>query len=87
MYSISSSQSGVNGPSIEDSMAMVAVALGLYGLIKIVSWTFSSGNYNRFELRYTKKYVEAVKLQCEFGSFELIWILCVNLMLDLFLPL
>lgn len=35
---------GVNGPSIEDSMAMVAVALGLYGLIKIVSWTFSSGS-------------------------------------------
>ncbi|KAL4629584.1 tapasin [Arapaima gigas] len=33
---------GVNGPSIEDSMAMVAVALGLYGIIKVVSWAFGS---------------------------------------------
>ncbi|KAL2080171.1 hypothetical protein ACEWY4_023964 [Coilia grayii] len=33
---------GVSAPSIEDSMAMVAVALGLYGLIKVFSWTFSS---------------------------------------------
>ncbi|XP_028819562.1 tapasin-like [Denticeps clupeoides] len=33
---------GVSAPSIEDSMAMVAVALVLYGLIKIISWTFTS---------------------------------------------
>ncbi|KAJ8372453.1 hypothetical protein AAFF_G00288980 [Aldrovandia affinis] len=33
---------GAMGPTVEDSMAMVAVALGLYGLIKVVSWTFSS---------------------------------------------
>lgn len=32
---------GVSGPTIEDSMAMVAVALGLYGLIKLCSWMFS----------------------------------------------
>lgn len=37
--------SGFSAPSIEDSMAMVGVALVLYGLIKFVSWTFaSSGN-------------------------------------------
>ncbi|KAM4539778.1 TAP binding protein (tapasin), tandem duplicate 1 [Odontesthes bonariensis] len=36
---------GFSGPSIEDSMAMVGVALVLYGLIKLVSWTFiSSGS-------------------------------------------
>ncbi len=34
--------SGVSAPSIEDSMAMVAVALVLYGMIKFLSWTFSS---------------------------------------------
>ncbi|XP_047195335.1 tapasin [Hippoglossus stenolepis] len=33
---------GFGSPSIEDSMAMVGVALVLYGLIKFVSWTFSS---------------------------------------------
>uniref|UniRef100_A0A3Q0RCH6 TAP binding protein (tapasin), tandem duplicate 1 n=1 Tax=Amphilophus citrinellus TaxID=61819 RepID=A0A3Q0RCH6_AMPCI len=33
---------GFSSPSIEDSMAMVGVALVLYGLIKFVSWTFSS---------------------------------------------
>ncbi|KAJ8398371.1 hypothetical protein AAFF_G00426260 [Aldrovandia affinis] len=33
---------GVSGPSIEDSMAMVAVALGLYGLIRLCSWMFST---------------------------------------------
>ncbi|XP_072304317.1 TAP binding protein (tapasin), tandem duplicate 1 [Eucyclogobius newberryi] len=32
---------GFSTPSIEDSMAMVGVALVLYGLIKFVSWTFS----------------------------------------------
>ncbi|KAG7501392.1 tapasin precursor [Solea senegalensis] len=33
---------GLTSPSIEDSMAMVGVALVLYGLIKFVFWTFSS---------------------------------------------
>ncbi|CAM4638157.1 unnamed protein product [Leuciscus chuanchicus] len=33
---------GVSAPSIEDSMAMVAVALLLYGMIKFLYWTFSS---------------------------------------------
>ncbi|XP_042363050.1 TAP binding protein (tapasin), tandem duplicate 1 [Plectropomus leopardus] len=33
---------GFSTPSIEDSMAMVGVALVLYGLIKFVSWTFTS---------------------------------------------
>ncbi|KAI3358841.1 hypothetical protein L3Q82_015238 [Scortum barcoo] len=33
---------GFSAPSIEDSMAMVGVALVLYGLIKFVSWTFAS---------------------------------------------
>uniref|UniRef100_A0A8C2X2C5 TAP binding protein (tapasin), tandem duplicate 2 n=1 Tax=Cyclopterus lumpus TaxID=8103 RepID=A0A8C2X2C5_CYCLU len=33
---------GFSSPSIEDSMAMVGVALVLYGLIKFVSWTFTS---------------------------------------------
>ncbi|KAM9838563.1 tapasin-like [Aulostomus maculatus] len=36
---------GFSSPSIEDSMAMVGVALVLYGLIKFLSWTFiSSGS-------------------------------------------
>ncbi|XP_029919951.1 tapasin-like [Myripristis murdjan] len=35
---------GFSTPSIEDSMAMVGVALVLYGLIKLVSWTFISGS-------------------------------------------
>lgn len=33
---------GVGAPSIEDSMAMVAVALVLYGVIKVFFWTFTS---------------------------------------------
>ncbi|XP_046693926.1 tapasin-like [Silurus meridionalis] len=33
---------GVSAPSIEDSMAMVAVALVLYGVIKVFFWTLSS---------------------------------------------
>ncbi|XP_033950336.1 TAP binding protein (tapasin), tandem duplicate 1 [Pseudochaenichthys georgianus] len=33
---------GFSTPSIEDSMGMVGVALVLYGLIKFVSWTFTS---------------------------------------------
>lgn len=35
---------GFGTPSIEDSMAMVGVALVLYGLIKFVSWTFTSSD-------------------------------------------
>ncbi|KAM4630984.1 TAP binding protein (tapasin), tandem duplicate 1 isoform 2-T2 [Polymixia lowei] len=35
---------GFSTPSIEDSMAMVGVALVLYGLIKLVSWTFTSSD-------------------------------------------
>ncbi|XP_034016873.1 tapasin-like [Thalassophryne amazonica] len=35
---------GFGVPSIEDSMALVGVALVLYGLIKFVSWTFSSSD-------------------------------------------
>ncbi|XP_075907665.1 TAP binding protein (tapasin), tandem duplicate 1 [Nelusetta ayraudi] len=35
---------GFSSPSIEDSMAMVGVALVLYGLIKFVSWTFTSSD-------------------------------------------
>ncbi|XP_041740767.2 tapasin-like [Coregonus clupeaformis] len=41
--SVTLNVTGVSAPSIEDSMAMVAVALGTYGLIKVLSWTFSSG--------------------------------------------
>lgn len=37
---------GFSSPSIEDSMAMVGVALVLYGLIKFVSWTFTSSGSN-----------------------------------------
>lgn len=33
---------GFGTPTIEDSMAMVGVALVLYLLIKIVSWIFTS---------------------------------------------
>nr|AEE65411.1 tapasin precursor [Dicentrarchus labrax] len=35
---------GFSAPSIEDSMAMVGVALVLYGLIKFVSWTFTGSD-------------------------------------------
>ncbi|RXN38097.1 tapasin precursor [Labeo rohita] len=38
------SVTGVSAPSIEDSMAMLAVALVLYGMIKFLSWTFSSSD-------------------------------------------
>uniref|UniRef100_A0A672KRD4 Ig-like domain-containing protein n=1 Tax=Sinocyclocheilus grahami TaxID=75366 RepID=A0A672KRD4_SINGR len=38
----------VSAPSIEDSMAMVAVALVLYGTIKFLSWTFSSSGKSHF---------------------------------------
>ncbi|XP_053478110.1 tapasin [Ictalurus furcatus] len=40
---------GVSAPSIEDSMAMVAVALILYGVIKIFFWTFSSNDTSNGE--------------------------------------
>ncbi|XP_051526634.1 tapasin-like [Myxocyprinus asiaticus] len=46
---------GVNAPSIEDSMAMVAVALVLYGVIKILSWTFSSADSSETELNEKKQ--------------------------------
>ncbi|XP_030633352.1 TAP binding protein (tapasin), tandem duplicate 1 [Chanos chanos] len=35
---------GISAPSIEDSMAMVAVALVLYGLIKVLFWMCSSSD-------------------------------------------
>ncbi|KAM4550803.1 TAP binding protein (tapasin), tandem duplicate 1 [Fundulus diaphanus] len=38
---------GFSSPSIEDSMAMVGVALVLYGLIKFVSWTFTGSGSNK----------------------------------------
>ncbi|MED6280995.1 hypothetical protein CHARACLAT_016835 [Characodon lateralis] len=38
-----------SSPSIEDSMAMVGVALVLYGLIKFVSWTFTGSGSNEAE--------------------------------------
>uniref|UniRef100_A0A671LMU3 Ig-like domain-containing protein n=1 Tax=Sinocyclocheilus anshuiensis TaxID=1608454 RepID=A0A671LMU3_9TELE len=38
----------VSAPSIEDSMAMVAVALVLYGTIKFLSWTFSSSGNDTY---------------------------------------
>ncbi|KAM3858528.1 TAP binding protein (tapasin), tandem duplicate 1 [Diretmus argenteus] len=40
---------GFSTPSMEDSMAMVGVALVLYGLIKLVSWTFTSSGSNNTE--------------------------------------
>lgn len=42
--SVSLSVIGFSSPSIEDSMAMVGVALVLYGLIKFVSWTFTGSD-------------------------------------------
>ncbi|XP_027892796.1 TAP binding protein (tapasin), tandem duplicate 1 [Xiphophorus couchianus] len=38
---------GFSSPSIEDSMAMVGVALVLYGLIKFVSWSFTGSGSNK----------------------------------------
>lgn len=46
---------GVGAPSIEDSMAMVAVALLLYGTIKFLSWTFSSSDSGDSELNDKKE--------------------------------
>ncbi|XP_076865667.1 TAP binding protein (tapasin), tandem duplicate 1 [Brachyhypopomus gauderio] len=42
---------GVSAPSIEDSMALVAVALVLYGVIKVLFWTFSSGDTSNINLK------------------------------------
>ncbi|XP_068603187.1 tapasin-like [Brachionichthys hirsutus] len=39
--SVTLNVAGFNSPSIEDSMAMVGVALVLYGLIKFISWLFT----------------------------------------------
>ncbi|KAM9386380.1 TAP binding protein (tapasin), tandem duplicate 1 [Pholidichthys leucotaenia] len=47
--SVALSVIGFSSPSIEDSMAMVGVALVLYGLIKFVSWTFSSSGSEEAE--------------------------------------
>lgn len=44
--SVSLNVIGFSSPSIEDSMAMVGVALVLYGLIKFVSWTFTGSDDN-----------------------------------------
>uniref|UniRef100_A0A1A7Y2B3 TAP-binding protein n=1 Tax=Iconisemion striatum TaxID=60296 RepID=A0A1A7Y2B3_9TELE len=38
---------GFSSPSIEDSMAMVGVALVLYGLIKFVSWTITGSGSDK----------------------------------------
>nr|XP_015829501.2 TAP binding protein (tapasin), tandem duplicate 1 [Nothobranchius furzeri] len=38
---------GFSSPSIEDSMAMVGVALVLYGLIKFVSWTLTGSGSDK----------------------------------------
>uniref|UniRef100_A0A1A8SCG6 TAP-binding protein n=1 Tax=Nothobranchius rachovii TaxID=451742 RepID=A0A1A8SCG6_9TELE len=38
---------GFSSPSIEDSMAMVGVALVLYGLIKFVSWTLAGSGSDK----------------------------------------
>ncbi|XP_077051191.1 tapasin-like [Siphateles boraxobius] len=46
---------GVSAPSIEDSMAMVAVALVLYGMIKFLYWTFSSSDSSDTELENKKE--------------------------------
>ncbi|XP_043088972.1 tapasin-like [Puntigrus tetrazona] len=46
---------GVSAPSIEDSMAMVAVALVLYGMIKFLSWTFSSSDSSDADLKDKKE--------------------------------
>ncbi|KAI7799188.1 TAP binding protein precursor, partial [Triplophysa rosa] len=42
---------GVSAPSIEDSMAMVAVALVLYGVIKVLYWTISSADSSDTDLK------------------------------------
>ncbi|KAM9738337.1 TAP binding protein (tapasin), tandem duplicate 1 [Menidia menidia] len=46
---------GFSGPSIEDSMAMVGVALVLYGFIKFISWTFTSSGSNTAENQEKKE--------------------------------
>ncbi|CAL9690860.1 unnamed protein product [Knipowitschia caucasica] len=44
--SVSLNVIGFSSPSIEDSMALVGVALVLYGFIKFVSWTFTGSDDN-----------------------------------------
>ncbi|KAK2852246.1 hypothetical protein Q7C36_007447 [Tachysurus vachellii] len=46
---------GVSAPSVEDSMAMVAVALVLYGVIKVFFWTFSSNGMSNEDSTDKKK--------------------------------
>ncbi|XP_029369827.1 TAP binding protein (tapasin), tandem duplicate 1 [Echeneis naucrates] len=46
---------GFSTPSIEDSMAMVGVALVLYGLIKFMSWTFTSSGSNEADKQQKKE--------------------------------
>ncbi|XP_065804368.1 tapasin-like [Labrus bergylta] len=46
---------GFSTPSVEDSMAMVGVALVLYGLIKLVSWTFTSSGPDEADEQHKKK--------------------------------
>ncbi|KAM6973868.1 TAP binding protein (tapasin), tandem duplicate 1 [Tautogolabrus adspersus] len=46
---------GFSTPSVEDSMAMVGVALVLYGLIKFVSWTFTSSGPDEAGEQHKKK--------------------------------
>lgn len=46
---------GVSAPSVEDSMAMVAVALVLYGVIKVFFWSFSSTDTNGGDLNDKKE--------------------------------
>ncbi|XP_060915296.1 TAP binding protein (tapasin), tandem duplicate 1 [Labrus mixtus] len=46
---------GFSTPSVEDSMAMVGVALVLYGLIKFVSWTFTSSGPDEADEQHKKK--------------------------------
>lgn len=63
--------SGFSSPSIEDSMAMVGVALVLYGLIKFASWTFiSSGK------RSAKSWVLKILNICQFKKSEM----CINVL-------
>ncbi|KAK3554583.1 hypothetical protein QTP70_025532 [Hemibagrus guttatus] len=46
---------GVSAPSVEDSMAMVAVALVLYGVIKVIFWTFSSNGLSNEDANNKKE--------------------------------
>ncbi|XP_056154137.1 TAP binding protein (tapasin), tandem duplicate 1 [Lampris incognitus] len=46
---------GFSSPSIEDSMGMVGVALVLYGLIKFLSWTFTSSGSDEADSKEKKE--------------------------------